>query len=114
MFGKNRSQYLARYLNSVGHDADFGGVAQDHDEIQNKIDVADMIVAVSPDIHVRLMNDFKIDDKRTVELNVDDRPEIVLPAGKQLDGDDWVNFQERYVYPKLLEQLKGAMGDLKD
>jgi|SaaInlStandDraft_5_1057022.scaffolds.fasta_scaffold11204_3 hypothetical protein len=105
-FGKNRSRYLAEYLEKKGYDTDFAGVCQDHDEVQEKIDVADVIIAVHPDIKEQLQLWYDVKQKMIIGLNVEDRPEVVLPEGKTLDGEAWGDFQEKEVYPILIKDIE--------
>ena len=108
-YGQNRSRYLAEYLATKGFETDFDGVKNDEEAVQAKINWAETIIAVTHDIHERALVDFDFKGKKLFALDVDDRPEKLLPAGKVLTGDDWVNFQERYVYPKLIEQANKAL-----
>jgi len=108
-FGQNRSRFLAEYLATKGFETDYDGVNNENrEDVQRKIDWADIVISVSPDVHEQTMS-FNISGKRIFVLDVDDRPSCVLPQGKPLDGDDWVNFQKKYVYPKLIEQVNKAL-----
>lgn len=105
-YGQNRSRYVARYLKDKGYEADFDGVMKENDDlVQAKIDDASVIITVSKDVHARLVHNFNLNDKRVIEIDVDDRPGVVLENNCQLSGGDWINFQEKFVYPKLVEQL---------
>ena len=109
-YGQNRSRYLAGYLSAKGHETDFDGVYNDdRDAVQAKIDWADAVMAVTHDIYEKALADFNFSGKQLFALDVDDRPEKILPAGHVLTGDDWVNFQERFVYPKLIEQANAVL-----
>ena len=52
---------------------------------------------------------FKTEGKKIFVLSVEDRPEVVLPQGEALSGTDWIDFQEKYVYPKLIEQANKVL-----
>lgn len=108
-YGRNRSRYLAEYLTSKNIEATFAGAREEAKELQEKVNAADTIVTVHPEVLERLKEKCDVSAKRLIELNVDDRPEHVLPQGKKLDGDAWVKFQEEYVYPKLVKQVEEKM-----
>ena len=105
-YGRNRSRYVANYLSEKGYVTNYDGVLNDESDIvQKKINEADVIVTVNKDVRDLLAGKFNCGGKRIIEIDVDDRPEVVLSTGKQLSGDDWYRFQEEYVYPKLIEQI---------
>ena len=104
-YGRNRSRYIADLLATKGHETDYAGVKQDHGEVQGKIDWADIVVSVHPDVAAVLKSSYDLEDTKLIELDVEDRPEKVLPEGKPLDGEDWKMFQERHVYTKLAEEI---------
>jgi len=105
-YGRNRSRYVANYLSEKGYDTDFDGVLNgDSDIVQKKINDADVLITVSQKVHDHLVKQFNFKGKRVIEIDVEDRPEFVLPACKPLSGDDWVSFQEQCVYPDLIDQL---------
>ena len=66
---------------------------------------SDLIISVHPEVLNRLEEIVDLSGKRVISLDVEDRPERSLPDGKRLDGEDWVDFQDRHVYPKLVEQI---------
>ncbi len=107
-YGKNRSRFLASYLYEQGYQqVDYDGVKHaDPSIVQKKIDLADIIITVHPDVASALHEQFKIADQQVIELNVDDRPEIILPGQKDLDGKTWLSLQQGLVYPKLMEGLE--------
>lgn len=104
--GKNRSKYLAEYLIQKGYDADYAGVEQsDQKELSKKFDAANIIVTVHGSVRERLLQNFNIRGKRHIDLEAEDRPEFVMPERQQLSGNDWIAFQNNFVYPKLKEQI---------
>lgn len=106
--GENRSRYLANYLRSKGYsDVNYSGVRANDAKIQKKIDDADLLIVVHKKVLESLSQDFDISGKKIIELDVEDRPEEVLPEKTKLDGDAWIMFQEKYVYLKLKEQIDG-------
>jgi hypothetical protein len=104
-YGRNRSRYIADLLAKKGHDTDYAGVKQDHDEVQGKIDWSEIVVSVHPDVAAVLKESYNLEKVKLIELDVEDRPEKVISEGKPLDGEDWKMFQERYVYTKLAEEI---------
>jgi len=104
-YGRNRSRHLAEYLQLKGIDAIFGGVREGSKILQAKIDQVDTVVTVHPDVYQTLIANCRLNDKRIIELDVEDRPEVVLPEGGVLDGESWLKFQETYVYPQLIKQI---------
>jgi predicted protein tyrosine phosphatase len=104
--GKNRSRYLAEYLSQKGYDAEAAGVDQvDKEDVVRKINAADVVVSVNRSVRERLFKNFDLTGKRHIELEVEDRPEYVLSKHKILSGEDWIAFQEEYVYPELKRQM---------
>ena len=110
-FGLNRSQYLVQYLLEKGYrDVHSAGVKDpDHAKIQRAIDHADIIITVSHHVRDSLRDQYQLNGKRMIDLQVEDRPEVVLPDHRQLEGDDWLAFQQKYVYPALKEQLSSYL-----
>ncbi len=108
-FGRNRSRYLAEYLEKNGLDVKYGGVLEDHEVIKGKIEEADVILTVHPDVYAALMGGFNVVGKQIVKLNVEDRPDVLRDDGRQLDGDEWTRFQEEHVYPALIEQVDAKL-----
>lgn len=106
-FGQNRSRYLAEYLVGLGYDdVVFAGIKDpDREKIQKEIDQADVIITVSDHICDELRETYRLHDARLICLHVEDRPEMILPDYRRLEGDDWMAFQREYVYPALKEQL---------
>lgn len=104
-FGKNRSRFLAEYLLKKGYVADYAGVENAQAKTQAKIDACDVIVSVHPTVVKKLKSDFDLKGKKVIELDVDDRPQEVLCLIKPLQGDAWLEFQKRYVFSKLVEQI---------
>ncbi len=110
-YGQNRSRYLAGYLSTKGHETDFDGVKNENkDAVQEKIDWSDMVIAVTRDIHDAAQADFDLEGKKVFALDVDDRPHKIFLSLPILTGDEWVEFQEQHVYPKLIEQANKVLG----
>jgi len=103
--GKNRSRYLAEYLATKGFETDFDGVKNESKEaVQAKIAWADTVIAVTRDIHEKALADFDFTEKKVFSLDVDDRSEKFFLSCVVASGDEWIEFQEKHVYPKLIEQ----------
>lgn len=107
-YGQNRSKYLAGYLADKGCQTDYAGldIHAINPITQSKIDWADSIVVVQSGwMKERLEEDFFLEGKRVIYLDVEDRPEIVHPEGKKLEGDEWLAFQQKAVYPALVHAI---------
>ena len=65
-----------------------------------------MVVVIHDSVADVVKQEFDISGKKLIELNVEDRPELVLAEKKTLDGEEWTRFQEEHVYPKLREQIE--------
>lgn len=100
--GKNRSKYLAEYLSKKGYVTEYAGSLLDLTCLEKKITDADIIVTVHQSVIENLKN-IDLKNKRIINLDVEDRPEVVL--GKQLDGDEWLDFQKKHVYPALTKEI---------
>ena len=101
--GKNRSVYLRDYLRSKGYEADAYSVKTE--DIAEQVTKHDVVVSVHPDILKKLEAVSNLSDKRVISLDIEDRPGEVLEKKGELDGDAWIEFQNEYVYPKLIEQM---------
>lgn len=104
-FGKNRSRHLAGYLKSLGYDTDFAGTIQNTESTQDKINEADILITVHPSVFNALEHNFYSEGKRIIKLDIEDRPEMLLSSKERLDGQNWINFQERFVYPEIEKQI---------
>jgi len=106
-FGQNRSRYLAEYLVGLGYeDVVFAGIKDpDREKIQKEIDQANVIITVSDHVRDELRGTYQLHDARLIDLQVEDRPEMILPDHRHLEGEEWMVFQREYVYPALKEQL---------
>jgi predicted protein tyrosine phosphatase len=104
-YGQNRSRYLAGYLSTKGHETEFDGVKnEDKGAVQEKIAWSDAVIAVTREIREKAQADFDLTGKKVFALDVDDRPQKIFLSLPILTGDEWVEFQEQHVYPKLIEQ----------
>lgn len=99
-WGRNRSKYLAEYLEQRGYACRFKGVHQRSDNrvSQNDVHWADTLVFVELGIKDVFETMF-LTDKKIVILNVDDRTE-------DISGNEWITFQHNNVYPKLKHQIE--------
>lgn len=103
LFGMNRSVYLKNYLREKGYKAESGGIREEHEFLQRKIDNADVIVSVQSYIQDELKKNYVIEGQRMIALDVEDSPEKL--QGEALDGMDWETFQNTYTYPTLVRQI---------
>jgi hypothetical protein len=110
MFGMNRSKYLAEYLKGKGFETDYDGVNNENWEaVQEKINWSDTVITVSHDTHEKARMDFDFVGKKVYTLDVEDCPKAVLPGSEILNGDAWTDFQNKSVYPKLIEQANKVL-----
>lgn len=107
-WGKNRSRYLADYLVSKGYNTKTGGLS-DKTEPENRltqesVDWADRIIVAHKDLEEKLLKNYNIGNKITVVLDVNDKTSdnVFKP---NLDGDDWLDYQNKFVYPELQRQI---------
>lgn len=103
-YGKNRSVFLKNYLETQGYEAQAIGV--NAPDLKEKVGESDIVISVHPDILLELKDYVDLLDKKVISLNTEDRSQVVLTDKKQLDGNEWLVFQNEYVYPKLIEQMK--------
>ncbi|MFA6422471.1 MAG: helix-turn-helix domain-containing protein [Candidatus Buchananbacteria bacterium] len=96
--GKNRSKYLAKYLSEKGYNTEYAGTHANIENMltQEKIDKADIIIFVQKIL--QLDNNLDFNNKRIIALEVDDRT-------ADLDGDAWIDYQNKFVYPELKKQI---------
>ena len=109
--GENRSSYLSHYLKRKGHSTDFGGV---HDEAKKRItqadvDVAEVIVVAREYLRKILVDKFNVKGKKIITLEVSDHPPELGEEAVKVNERSKVEFQNRYVRPKLRSQLKKQM-----
>lgn len=106
-YGRNRSKYLAGYLKRRGYQTDFAGIRIEAaiPLSQKSINWADVVVLVHKVVREGFPPAIKLRKKRVIVIDVDDRPEKVLPARKELEGEEWLAFQKKYVYPELELQI---------
>lgn len=104
-FGKNRSRHLAEYLSSLGYEVDFAGTIKNTEETQDKINESDILISVHPIVAEALEHNFYTEGKTIIKLDVEDRPEMLLDSKARLDGDNWIHFQEKFVYPEIERQI---------
>jgi ubiquinone/menaquinone biosynthesis C-methylase UbiE/galactitol-specific phosphotransferase system IIB component len=106
--GQNRSKYLAKYLQSKGHNTDYGGVKPDgaNPLLQEKVDWADIIVTVREHIKYKFLDRFEPKDKKIIHLEVIDNPKRFSKEAQELAEKSWIDFQEKYVYSELRKQIE--------
>ena len=112
--GQNRSKYLAKYLESKGHKAKFGGVKPDakNPASQEQVDWADVIVAVRGHIKETFLSRFDAKGKKVIELEVIDNPKRFPQNAQKLAKVSWFDFQEKYVYSELRKQIDTHLDSL--
>jgi predicted protein tyrosine phosphatase len=113
--GQNRSKYLAKYLRKKGYTTDYGGVDCEgfNPLSQEKVDWADIIVAVRERIKNKLIDRFDIKGQRVINLEVIDNPKRFDEKAQELALKSWFDFQEKYVYSELRKQIEEYLHELK-
>lgn len=98
-WGKNRSSYLAAYLQQKGYIVKFGGIhlGSDTPVTQDTVDWSNVLIFVHPQIEKEFLERFQVKNQRMTTLNVDDHIEAT--------GDEWLRIQEQYVYPQLEQEI---------
>lgn len=112
--GENRSSYLSYYLKRKGYDTEFGGV---HDEAKKRItqadiDAAEVIVVAREYLRKMLEEKFNVKNKKIITLEVSDSPPELGAEAVKINERSKIEFQNRYVRPKLRSQLKKLMPKL--
>lgn len=70
-YGQNRSRYLADLLSKKGFETDYAGVKMTPPaELQQKIDAADVVVALEPSVRQRLEDEYTLEGKKLFGLDV--------------------------------------------
>ncbi|MFH1236081.1 MAG: hypothetical protein V1685_04060 [Parcubacteria group bacterium] len=98
---------MARYLKGRGYQTNFAGIRIEAaiPLSQKTINWADVVVLVHKAIREGFPKAMTLDKKKVIVIDVDDRPEKILPEKKCLEGEAWLAFQKKYVYPKLELQI---------
>ncbi|MBT4577194.1 hypothetical protein HOB91_02600 [Candidatus Woesearchaeota archaeon] len=113
--GQNRSKYLAEYLKEKGYSTDYGGVKADgaNPLTQEKVDWADVIVAVREHIKDKFLNRFELNGKELIQLEVQDNSKGYSKEAQELSDTSWYEFQKKYVYPNLRKQIEEHISKFK-
>ncbi|MFH1089017.1 MAG: hypothetical protein V1716_01170 [Candidatus Uhrbacteria bacterium] len=121
-WGRNRSRYLANYLEQKGYDVKFAGVLPEGDNLvtQKMVDWSQVIIFVTPETQESFAQHFTIDNQQLITLNVEDRIEILAPNKPNPSNplipeikvqttypttEEWTQIQEEKVYPELEKQI---------
>lgn len=107
-FGKNRSKYLANYLEKKGYTVKFGGIVEETNNriTQGSVDSANVIIFVETRVEKSFLKRYKLGQQRAIVLDVDDRVEILAPDKKEVTPEEWAQLQEKMVYPELERQIE--------
>ena len=107
-WGKNRSQYLADYLQQKGYEAKAGGILSGNDNMitQEMVDAAETIIFVQPKIKADFLKLFQTDSQQLLALDVEDRLDIIAPDKKEITDAQWLQLQQQLVYPELEKQMQ--------
>jgi len=106
-WGKNRSAYLAKYLEQKGYSVKYGGIFKESDNpiIQDKVDWSDILVFVQPQTKKYFKKLFQVGDQKIIVLDVEDRMSFLAPEKENLSPEEWTQIQKEKVYPELEKQI---------
>lgn len=104
-YGKNRSAYLARYLQEQNYVVQFGGIqaSSDNPVTAEMVAWSDLVIFVQPQIRDAFLKIFPIQHQHLITLDVEDRVEFLKAKNP---NQDWLSVQKEYVYPELRQQLE--------
>ena len=111
--GMNRSQYLAKYLRRKGYSTRAGGSQPFKDPnkpwnpiSQEDVNWAEVIIVMEKWILQIIKKNFKIKNKKIIQLEVIDVPRLVPEEFKHLRELDKKEFNKRWSYPQLRKSIK--------
>ncbi len=111
--GMNRSKYLAKYLRGRGYSTRAGGSQPFKDSnkpwnpiSQEDIDWADVILVMREWILQLIKKNFKIKNKKIIQLEVTDVPRLIPDEFKHLKELDKKEFNKKWTYPQLRKAIK--------
>ncbi len=106
-WGKNRSRYLAQYLQQQGYTVQYGGIYPESDNPihQEQVDWATVLIFVQPQTQEDFKKSFKITRQQVVTLDVEDRVSVFAPEKDELSPEEWTQIQQEKVYPELEKQI---------
>ncbi len=113
--GRNRSWYLADYLNQRGYLTRFGGIDDGDGNpkyaiikpiTQKDVNWADIIILVRKRLTDIFNRKFKNNDKRMIVLDVSDQKAMLPSEFAHLKELDDLDFQITWTYPQLREAIK--------
>lgn len=111
--GRNRSKYLANYLKRKGYSTRAGGSQPFKDPnkpwnpiSQEDIDWADVIIVMRKWILELIQKNFKIKNKKIIQLEVTDVPRLIPEEFNHLRELDKKEFNKKWTYPQLRKAIK--------
>ena len=110
-WGKNRSAYLASYLNQKGYSVKYGGIFPESENplTQSIVDWADVLIFVQPQTQIDFERDFHIDNQQIIVLDVEDRISVLAPGKQDITPEEWTKIQREKVYPELERQINSHL-----
>ena len=105
-WGRNRSKYLAGYLEHKGYSTRYRGANHKTDNQVNEDDImwSEIIITVHSKVYKMLKErNYRITSP-IIELDVDDRYKEYF-EGKEFTEEEWFGYQKNYVYPELEKQI---------
>lgn len=109
--GRHTSLYLQDYIKKKGIKSHAVGMYFRNESIIQKIQSAKTLICINYEIKTAVEEAFDISDKLVICLNVNDS--IDSDTKKIITGEEWVEYQEKHVYPKLEKQIRKYLPKLE-
>ncbi len=110
--GRNRSKYLAKYLNEKGYETRYGGVgpcrvdpAPENPAKKEDMNWADIIITARKKHRPILMEKYGIKEDKIISLEVKDSQKAaseIYPEFKSIEHDE---FNQKWTYPQLRKAI---------
>lgn len=111
--GRNRSKYLAEYLEKKGYNTKYGGVGPCRwdPEPENPIKLedlvwADLIIAVQKKHKIVLLNDYHVKENKILNLEVSDNQELRSQHPEDYSKLPRDEFNKKWTNPQLEKKKK--------
>lgn len=111
--GLNRSKYISEYLKEKDYETRYGGIGpcRVDPEPANPATKEDMqwadIIITARDKHIAILeNDFGINDKKIISLEVSDSRKRAAETHPEFKNIEHAEFNQIWTYPKIREALE--------
>jgi len=107
-WGRNRSKYLASYLEQKGYEVKFAGISPESDNLvtQEMVNWSQVIIFIKPEIKEYFSQHFLVSNQQLITLDAEDRLEILAPDKPNPTAEEWTQIQKEKVYPELERQIE--------